>query len=139
MVLAPGVVTASLLTAQAPGEIFPEPHFRRHCGAVAAALVRAGFPEVRIRGVSDLAVGEHKIAGSALRLWRDRSLFQLSLLVDVDLELMERYLAQPSREPAYRMGRRHRDFVTTLNLAGVAITCPQAEALLQRALEPFLR
>jgi lipoate-protein ligase A len=65
--------------------------------------------------VSDLCVGERKIAGSSLRLWRSRALYQVSVLVDADVEVMERYLRHPSREPAYRAGRRHRDFVASVS------------------------
>lgn len=139
VVLAPGVVAASLLVAKPPGDTFPERHFRRYCGAVAAALTRAGAREVAVRGVSDLALGDRKVAGSALRLWRGRTLFQISLLVDPDVELFERYLAMPSRVPDYRNGRRHRDFVTTLHAAGLDLSRSGAADLLGHALAPFAR
>jgi lipoate-protein ligase A len=119
VVLAPGVVVASVLSRADPRVRFPEPYFRRFCGAVADALIRFGAA-TRILGVSDLAIGERKVAGSSLRLWQGWVLFQVSVLVDVDVALLERYLRAPSREPAYRRGRSHRDFVTTLRDAGLA-------------------
>lgn len=137
VVLAPGVVTASLLVVEPAGGALPERHFRRFCGGVAKALVGAGVRALTVRGVSDLAVGDRKIAGSALRLWGGRVLFQISLLVDIDVELFERYLAMPSREPDYRAGRRHREFVTTLRSSGAAISRRRAAAILHDALEPF--
>lgn len=136
VVLAPGVVTASLVLATPTGMTFPEQHFRRYCGAVAGALARDGLPQVAIRGVSDLAIGDLKIAGTALRLWSARVLFQISLLVDVDVELFERYLAMPSRMPEYRRARPHSQFVTTLRAAGSGITVPRAQELLVAALAP---
>lgn len=136
VVLAPGVVTASLLLATPAGTTLPERYFRRFCGAVAGALVREDLPQVAIRGVSDLAVGDRKIAGTALRLWSGRVLFQISLLVDVDVQLFERYLAIPSRMPDYRRARPHRQFVTTLRAAGSGITVSRAQELLTAALAP---
>jgi len=43
------------------------------------------------------------------------------LLVDDAVPLMERYLAAPSRQPAYRAGRGHRDFCGHLGCHGVTV------------------
>jgi lipoate-protein ligase A len=88
-----------------------------------------------MRGISDLAIGDRKVAGSSLRLWRGRVLFQVSLLVDLDVGVLERYLRAPSREPDYRRGRTHRDFVVTLRDAGFAVTPDSVAAAVRRALE----
>jgi len=120
VVLAPGVVAASVLADADAGAQFPEPYFRAFGMAVSEALAECGATEVTPRGVSDLCIGERKIAGSALRLWRSRVLYQVSVLVDVDLALLERYLTMPSRQPDYRHGRAHADFVTTLRATGCA-------------------
>ena len=138
VVLAPGVVAGSLLAAADPGERFPEPYFRRFCAAVAAALRRHGAPELAMRGVSDLCVGERKVAGSSLRLWRGRVLFQVSLLVDPDVALFGRYLRAPSRAPAYRRGRPHVEFVTTLASEGCPIPAEEAAAALRQAFGALL-
>ncbi len=134
VVLAPGVVAASLLLAAEPQTRFPEPYFRRLCGTVARALAACGGPPVAARGISDLAIGERKVAGSSLRVFRDRVLFQTSVLVDADVRLLERYLRMPSREPQYRHGRSHRDFVLTLREAGFAGPTARVVAELRRAL-----
>lgn len=119
VVLAPGVLTASVL-AEVEGEgVLPERHFQRFCGAVAAALARVGVAVGR-DGVSDLTVGERKVAGTALRVWKRRALFQVSLLFDLDVALIERYLRAPSRQPAYRRRRGHREFLVTMREAGYA-------------------
>jgi lipoate-protein ligase A len=115
VVLSPGVVAASALLELPAGVAFPEPIFRALGADVATALRALGVDAVEMRGVSDLCVGERKIAGSSLRLWRSRALYQVSVLVDADVEVMERYLRHPSREPAYRAGRRHRDFVASVS------------------------
>lgn len=117
VVLAPGVVAASVV-ALAADERFPDSQFRRFNTAVTRALATVGVGGVELRGTSDLCLGDRKIAGSSLRLYRNLVLFQLALLVSPDLSLLDRYLRHPSREPAYRRGRTHRDFVTSLAEAG---------------------
>lgn len=132
VVLMPGVVALSALL-EAAGGLFPEPHFARCCGAVTAALARCGVTGVLRRGVSDLCLGDRKIAGTALRLWRSRVLFQASVMVDADVGLIGRYLAEPSRAPAYRAGRTHADFVLTLRAAGFTATPAELVAALRHA------
>lgn len=91
-------------------------------GPIAEAIVRAlqsvGLAEARVRGLGDVAVGERKVLGSSLYSRRDVALYQGSLLVASDLELIPRYLPHPSREPDYRRGRAHLEFVTTLEQEG---------------------
>ena len=62
-------------------------------------------------------LGERKIGGSCI--WRTRGLlyYSTTLLVDPDLDLCERYLPHPPREPAYRAGRPHRAFMGSLRAA----------------------
>jgi lipoate-protein ligase A len=139
VVLAPGVVAASALFAADPAARFPEPYFRRCCGAVAAALAALGVAGVEMRGISDLCLGDRKVAGSSLRLAAGRVLFQVSVLVDPDLGVLDRYLRHPSREPAYRAGRSHREFVTSLRRAGCTVTVPDVVAALDERLQNEVR
>ncbi|MFN2371707.1 MAG: hypothetical protein ABR506_11240 [Candidatus Krumholzibacteriia bacterium] len=85
---------------------------------VAAALARCGLPDVARQGVSDLVLGDRKIGGSCI--WRTRGLlyYSTTLLVDPDLDLVERWLPHPPREPDYRRGRPHRAFMGSLREAG---------------------
>jgi len=134
VLLGPGVVAASLVAPADPRPRFPEHYFRRYCGVVAEALARCGVVGLEIRGISDLALGERKVAGSSLRLWQGWVLFQVSVLVDADVGLLERYLRPPSREPPYRRGRRHREFVVTLRGAGLPVACARVVGALREAL-----
>ncbi len=89
---------------------------------IAEAIVRAlqslGVKEACVRGLGDVALGDRKILGSSLYANRKVALYQGSLLVNPDLELIPQYLPHPSREPDYRRGRSHLDFVTSLARAG---------------------
>ncbi|MFZ5818074.1 MAG: lipoate--protein ligase family protein [Bacillota bacterium] len=86
--------------------------------AIARAVESLGLPDVRVRGLGDVALGERKILGSSLYANREVALYQGSLLVDSDLELIPLYLPHPSKEPDYRRGRSHLEFVTSLARAG---------------------
>lgn len=134
VVLSPGMVAVSLLADAEGTGLFPEAYFTRFGAAVTRGLAACGVTWITRRGVSDLCLGERKIAGSALRLWRNRVLYQLSLLVDPDLSLMERYLPMPSRQPDYRRDRPHADFVTSLAAAGFRVGAQEVARSLRLAL-----
>jgi len=88
--------------------------FARISSWLIEGLRTAGVAGVRQRGVSDLAVGERKIGGSCIYRAKDLLYYSTTLLVDPRLDLVERYLRHPPREPAYRRHRRHAAFMGTL-------------------------
>jgi lipoate-protein ligase A len=83
------------------------------------ALAACGVPGVEQRGVSDLAIGDRKIGGSCVYRTRGLLYYSTTLLVDPDFGLIDRYLAHPPREPDYRAGRTHRDFLVSLKELGL--------------------
>jgi len=97
---------------------------------LAAGLAACSIPGVRQAGTSDLAVGDRKLGGSCL--WRTRGLlyYSTTLLVSPDLERIDRYLPHPPREPEYRAGRSHRDFLTSLSAMGYRGTADDLAAAL---------
>ena len=76
----------------------------------------------RQRGLSDIAVGDRKLVGSSIFRRKHYLLYQASLLLDLNLELMHVLLKHPPREPDYRDRRAHGDFLTSLKLLGVTLT-----------------
>lgn len=62
----------------------------------------------------DYALGERKIGGNAQSLTRNRFVHHTTFLWDYLPERMA-LLKQPKNQPAYREGRDHDDFVTTLS------------------------
>jgi lipoate---protein ligase len=78
--------------------------------AILGAFGVVGRPE----GTSDVAVGDRKISGNAqARRWKSL-LVHGTLVVDFEYDLADFVLKHPPREPAYRRGRSHRDFLVTL-------------------------
>jgi lipoate-protein ligase A len=87
-------------------------------GLWAEALAEAGIGGLVTRGHSDLAHGEQKIAGTSLFRRKHLVVYQGSLLVVPDFELIGQVLRHPSREPDYRKGRPHREFLTSASELG---------------------
>jgi lipoate-protein ligase A len=112
-----GVLNYSLVTP-APGNLDLKAGFRPGIELICAIL--AGFGILgRPEGTSDVAVGDRKISGNAqARRWK-ALLVHGTLLVDFDHDLTGLVLRCPLREPAYRRGRSHRDFMVTLRELGV--------------------
>lgn len=101
----------------------------RYLNAVAEFLAQAlgrltGLPLVRL-GTGDVCLGDRKVLGSSLFRRKKILFYQASLLHSLDLSLVERYLAHPPKEPEYRRGRQHLDFLTTLKAAGVAASADE--------------
>jgi len=89
-------------------------------------LAGAGVDErLATRGISDIALGERKVAGTSVFRRKHLFVYQGSLLVHPDLDAVERVLAHPSREPDYRGGRPHREFLTTLKEQGLALNAQE--------------
>jgi lipoate-protein ligase A len=67
---------------------------------------------VEVQGHTDLAIGGRKFSGNAQRRKRTHLLFHGSIVLNVDLELLDQVLPSPTLQPEYRQGRKHRDFLT---------------------------
>ena len=89
----------------------------RH-GRALGALVRA---RVGHEGQTDLTVGGLKFSGNAQRRKQHCLLFHGSLLLHLDLAMVERALPMPSRQPEYRVGRTHTDFLMNLKVAPAVV------------------
>ena len=71
---------------------------------------------VRVLGSSDLAIGGRKISGNAQRRRLRSLLFHGCMLLDFDIALIEELLPLPSRQPVYREGRSHTEFLRNLRV-----------------------
>ncbi len=95
-----------------------------------AGALRAHVPDVAVRGSGDLTLGGRKFAGSAQRRLKRHFLVHASLLYAFALDRIERYLAEPKRQPAYREGRPHVDFLTNLGMPRQKLIAALREAWL---------
>lgn len=114
-------LTVILPIDSAPGRMAVDEVQRWVLGRVADRLRGRGAP-VEVLGSGDLALGGRKCSGSAQRRIRKRFLVHASILYDLPAEAIARYLGvPPKRQPEYRAGRSHADFVTDLPLDREAI------------------
>lgn len=113
----------------------PHRFFKLYSDAIIGVLARNGIQNACQRGISDVSVGPLKVLGSSIYWHRDRLLYHAVLNVNEPVENLERYLKHPPREPDYRKGRTHGDFVTTLRACG----CETDMILLGHQLETALR
>jgi lipoate-protein ligase A len=113
VVIDPGNVIVSVAATGMPFGRHRE-HFDRLCVWLIDGLARIGFAGVKQEGICDLATADRKVSGACLHRSRDVLYYSATLLVCPDVEKIERYLSHPPREPDYRRGRSHRDFVGAL-------------------------
>ena len=78
-----------------------------------ASLERLGVA-TRWQGTCDLTCQNRKVSGNALRCKRNWLVYHGTLLCGMELDLLTRYLGMPRRQPEYRQGRSHEQFVTNL-------------------------
>lgn len=78
-------------------------------------------PGIQLDGTSDLTVRQKKVSGNSLRCRRHHLLYHGTLLYDFPLELVGRCLRTPPRQPAYRNGRAHGDFLTNLPVSAASL------------------
>jgi lipoate-protein ligase A len=90
-----------------------------------AALLQA---PVEIAGQTDLAIGGLKISGNAQRRKKNFLIFHGTLLLDLDISLVEKTLAFPSKHPTYRLSRSHADFLLNLKVSASNIKDALAKA-----------
>jgi lipoate-protein ligase A len=95
--------------------------------AVCDAFARVGVGGLSHRGISDIALDPKKIAGTAIYRNRDLVFYHAVINVSGDIDQISRYLKQPPREPDYRAGRSHKEFVTSLREAGFTPSLEQFE------------
>lgn len=90
-------------------------------------------PELTWRGTCDLVIPGltpdnervyRKVSGNSLRCRREWLLYHGTLLLSMDLELIDRFLLHPPREPEYRQRRQHIDFVANLRLSPESVIDP---------------
>lgn len=78
--------------------------------------IRPFAPSVRFDGTCDLVLNERKFSGNSLKVGRNWTLYHGTLLLNMDLRIIDELLRHPPREPEYRKGRAHSEFVTNLNV-----------------------
>ncbi len=120
VVLTPEMIVVSMAVREEK-QLLSSEYFRRFNEIVISALCEQRVPGLAHRGISDIAIGPKKIAGTALYRNRERVFYHAVVNESGATDLMERYLLLPPRTPDYRAGRSHSEFVTSLKAEGVVL------------------
>ncbi|MCC6588655.1 MAG: lipoate--protein ligase family protein [Bryobacterales bacterium] len=76
-----------------------------------------GVEGLTVEGISDLALDGRKVSGNAQRRSSEAILHHGTVLYGFDVSRMGRYLKMPHKEPEYRAGRGHEEFLANLPVA----------------------
>jgi lipoate---protein ligase len=137
VVLMPGILCLSIaFISHASGS----PHFYfSRINTFLISILREKFyvRDLHLKGISDIAIGDRKILGCSMFKSKTNFFYQGSLLVCSDSDKMEKYLLHPTREPDYRAGRPHAEFVTSLVQAGYPVTLCNVRSVLKEHINHF--
>ena len=121
VVLSTGTLVVSILK-RGDGLRSPRLYFNAYNEKIIQALRGLGVKNLSANGISDICIGNQKILGSSIYRSKDRVFYHGVLNRAESVDVIERYLKHPVREPAYRDGRGHREFVTSLAQQGYQFT-----------------
>lgn len=96
----------------------PQVYFKRINHLILTALANLGISDLNEKGISDIAIGEKKILGSSIYRKKNMVFYHAVLNIAETPAFIGRYLKHPVREPDYREGRKHEEFVTSIHLEG---------------------
>lgn len=78
--------------------------------------LRKQVAEADLNGTCDLTWKDRKCSGNSLRVARNHLLYHGTLLYDFELSVIARCLKVAPRQPEYRRGRDHEQFVTNVEV-----------------------
>ena len=89
------------------------------------ALSGLGVQNLSMKGISDISIGNKKILGSSIYLRKNTLFYHAVLNISESVDVISKYLKHPTKEPDYRKGRSHKEFVTSLLSEGYTLSAKQ--------------
>lgn len=115
VVLYPGtIVTSIALKRSLKPDIFPRDWISLFNRTAISALQKLNLKDIHEQGWGDIVHKDRKVGGVSLYSSKDIILYQLSLIYDLNIDLISTNLKHPPREPDYRKGRSHSDFLISI-------------------------
>jgi len=134
VLLDPGNLIISI-AFPAPGFLNINYHFNKCISWLMKGLKKSGLKNIYKDGISDIVLENKKIGGTCFQREKDFAYFSASILVSPDLDLMDKYLQMPLRQPEYRKGRGHSEFLTTITSVLNKISVADFSVILAKNLE----
>jgi lipoate-protein ligase A len=113
-------------------------YFKMVNSVVVAGMQELGVGRLGSKGISDITIDNRKILGSSMRKVHDKLVYHAVLNLGENPAIFGRYLRHPRREPDYRAGRSHSEFVTSMAGEGYRFTADEVMAMLDRRLARLL-
>ncbi len=115
VLIGPGTLNVTVILPETAGPgLTAVDAAQRHVLERLAEAIRGVGPPVHVRGHGDLVLGDRKCSGSAQRRLKRWFLVHCSILYRLPIDRIARYLAIPARQPDYRRGRAHAEFLCNL-------------------------
>jgi lipoate-protein ligase A len=122
VVIGPGAINLAVVL---PIDFAPELHGVESAQTYVLERLGGAFrrlgPAVELLGSGDLTIARRKFCGSAQRRLRKSVLIHTTVCDRLRLDAISLYTYPPRRQPAYREGRSHRDFVANLGIGRTLI------------------
>ena len=113
----------------------PSTWFRYFNQKIIDALTSLGVENLYYRGISDVAIDDKKILGSSIYRRRKVLFYHAVLNVSESVDTIARYIKHPTKEPGYREGRDHHEFVTSLHAEGYSLSMKQVRGAMAKFLD----
>jgi len=113
-------------------------YFKMINSVVVAGLEELGVSRLGSKGISDITIDNRKILGSSMRKVNDKLVYHAVLNLGENPAIFGRYLRHPRREPDYRAGRSHSEFVTSMAGEGYLFTAVEVMTMLDFRLAGLL-
>ena len=94
-----------------------------------------GMRNLYSKGISDISINSKKIMGSSMYLTGNTLFYHAVLNICEDVNLLSRYLKHPGREPDYRIGRSHTEFVTSIHNEGYILAISNIKEAVRQAFD----
>ncbi len=115
----------------------PKEYFHKINDSIIAVLAENGIQNLLQKGISDIAIGEKKILGSSIYRRPNRVFYHAVLNVAEDIASIAKYIRHPAKEPDYRKGRPHSEFVTSIKAEGYDFAIASLLLALEKGIQPI--
>jgi lipoate-protein ligase A len=115
-------------------ELNTQKYFKEINDKIMDALSTLGVQDLSMKGISDISIGDKKILGSSIYLRKQTLFYHAVLNISESVDVISKYLKHPTKEPDYRKGRSHKEFVTSLSEQGYKLNVKEIIAALNMTL-----
>ncbi|MCB2208376.1 MAG: hypothetical protein KQH67_08760 [Bacteroidetes bacterium] len=119
-------------------EIKTHHYFKLINNSIIKALSELGVKQLGNKGISDISIGAKKILGSSIYRKQQTLFYHAVMNISEPVENISLYLKHPKKEPDYRLGRNHNEFVTSLKLEGYEFSFFELSNKIQQSIAALL-